>query len=368
MDFTFTKAPMLQALTAALAVIPTRTPRPVLQCVRIDSDGEKAVVSATDTEIGIRSTVNLTERGRVGACLLPAERFMRIVRESAADTIRVSVSESQATIKSGSDRFKLLLAAVDDFPPVAESRSGSFHELPAKAFHRLFERTAFAADSESSRYALMGVLLEFHDASIYAVGTDGRRLSWAKADAQCVDNKQAEFVVTIVPSRAIPILAKAFRSSGNVRVSTNGNSMFVQDDEAFVSLRLVEGRFPRWRDVIPKPGEIKAVVSASDFLAAVKRATVVSMAEDNAVTLAFRDEKLAISVPASEFGTAEIEIPIKLEGGDVSTAVNHHFVTDYLRTVESGVEVSIAMQSSNDAVLVSDGEDSKYVIMPLSPN
>ena len=80
-------------------------------------------------------------------------------------------SSSWTAVKTGNQpRTAVLLThrvAVDSFE---EQR---FHEVPVRFFRELVRRTVFATDTESSRYALGGVLLEMHAEGIIAVATDG---------------------------------------------------------------------------------------------------------------------------------------------------------------------------------------------------
>jgi DNA polymerase-3 subunit beta len=52
-----TREPLLAALQAAAAVVPARSPKPVLTNVKLDATESGAMLSATDLEVGIRVEV-----------------------------------------------------------------------------------------------------------------------------------------------------------------------------------------------------------------------------------------------------------------------------------------------------------------------
>ena len=78
-----TRESLLAALQSASAVVPARSPKPVLTNVKLEAASGSAVLSATDLEVGIRTEIEGVETSAPGAVLLPSARLSAIVRESA---------------------------------------------------------------------------------------------------------------------------------------------------------------------------------------------------------------------------------------------------------------------------------------------
>jgi DNA polymerase-3 subunit beta len=119
----------------------------------------------------------------------------------------------------------------------------------------LVRRTVFSTDNESSRYALGGVLLEFTAqapaGTVIAVGTDGRRLAKMEGPAVAKDGQPAD-AQPIVPARAMQLIERCLGdASVPVHVAVRANEILVKTGPTTISARLVDGRFPRWRDVFP---------------------------------------------------------------------------------------------------------------------
>jgi len=186
MKVTCDREAFLAAFQTAAAVVPSRSPKPILQNIKLEVTDQSAILLATDLEIGIRIQVPGIQAQVPGSAILPLGRFGSILRESSDATLRLE-SDGQGTLLRGElSEFKLPAENPQEFPTVADFNETSFHELPARLLRELIKRTIFATDNESSRYALGGVLLEMGPEKIVGVGTDGRRLAKMEVPARSV--------------------------------------------------------------------------------------------------------------------------------------------------------------------------------------
>src|SRR5437764_12105130 len=111
---------LLEALMVAGNVVATRTPKPVLQCVKMTAADDKLTLAATDLEVAIRYSDAQVQIEQAGEVLLPADRFRDIVRESVDDTLSIELAGDQALIKGQDSQFKLYTQSVSEFPPVPD--------------------------------------------------------------------------------------------------------------------------------------------------------------------------------------------------------------------------------------------------------
>ena len=132
----------------------------------------------------------------------------------------------------------------------------------------LIRRTIFATDNESSRYALGGVLLEMAADKITGVGTDGRRLAKMEVPAQGVGGHQTGDSMTIVPTKAMQLIERALTDGdAEIQIAARANEVLVRSPRATIYSRLVEGRFPKWRDVFPqRTGAMKVELTVGPLL------------------------------------------------------------------------------------------------------
>lgn len=362
------REPLLAALQSAQAVVPARSPKPVLTNVKLEADASGAVVSATDLEVGIRIVVDGVETSAPGAVLLPAGRLAAIVRESPPGTLFDIHTDGTATIvKAPRSEFRLPAEDPLEFPAVADFPSGSGFELTSALARELVRRTVFATDNESSRYALGGVLVEFADGKATAVGTDGRRLAKMQGPAGGSAGPSAD-ASPIVPARAMQLVERSLGGSDQpLEVAVRQSEILFRCGNTTVSSRLVEGRFPRWRDVFPtRPDSIRVPLVAGPLLAAVRQAAIVTSEQSKGVDFSFEPGQLVLSGRSSESGESRVELPIDHAGAAVRIKLDPRFVSDFLRVLDAETAVTVELTDAQSACVCTTDDGYGYVIMPLA--
>ena len=362
------REPLLAALQSAQAVVPARSPKPVLTNVKLEAERETAVLSATDLEVGIRIGIDGVETSAPGAVLLPSARLAAIVRESPAGTVFDIHTDGTATIvKAPRSEFRLPAEDPLEFPAVASFPADSGHELSTPLVRELVRRTVFATDNESSRYALGGVLVELGDKQVTAVGTDGRRLAKMQGPAVATGGGAAE-AAPIVPARAMQLVERCLGSADvPVQIAVRPSEILFRSGSTTISSRLVEGRFPRWRDVFPtRPDAIRVNLVAGPLLAAVRQAAIVTSEQSKGVDFSFEPGQLVLTGRSAESGESRIELPIEHTGATVRIKLDPRFVSDFLRVLDADTAVTVELTDAQSACVCTTTDGYGYVIMPLA--
>ncbi len=359
---------LLAAFQTAAAVVPVRSPKTILRNVKLETADELLVLTATDMEIGIRIEVAGIEIETGGQAVVPVSQFGGMLRESSDETLSIE-ADGQGTLIRG-QRSELRLAAEnpDEFPAVPPFDGNAFHEVPGRLFRELVRRTAFATDSESSRYALGGILLEMEPSQITAVATDGRRLARMVGAAQSVDGHQTGDAMTIVPARAMQLIERAISDGdAEIKVLARANDVVVASPRVTINARLVEGRFPKWRDVFPTRNEaIKIDIAVGPLHTALRQAAIVSSEESRGIDFTFGDGSLVMSGSTADIGQSRIEIPISYDGEPVTVTLDHRFVSDFLKVLDAEKTVTVDVESGDAAALFLTDDGYGYVVMPLA--
>ncbi len=345
-----------------------RSPKPILQNVKLDVGSGSATLMATDLEVGIRYEVTGIEVEAPGAAILPVGRFGSILRESSDATFRIESDHDGTTIRGERSQFKLPSENPQDFPAIAEFGEASFYELSARLFRELIRRTIFATDNESSRYALGGVKLEWKDNVLTAIGTDGRRLAKMEGPAQAVGQPAPFGDVTVVPTRAMQLLERALAEDGSeVQIAVRQNDVLVKNPRAMIYSRLLEGRYPRWRDVFPqRPSSVKIDLSVGPVYSAVRQAAIVTSEESRGVDFTFGEGSLVLSGQTAEVGQSRVELPIAYDGQPIVITLDPRFVSDFLKVLDTEKTFQIDLQDSDSAAVCTTDDGYGYVIMPLA--
>jgi len=359
---------LLQSFQTVAGVAPTRSPKPILQNVKLEITAEGATLMATDLEIGIRLEVPGFEVQVPGNAILPIARFGMILRESADEKLSLESDGNSTIIRGQRSQFRLPSENPDEFPNVVEFNEEKYHEMPARFFREIVRRTAFATDNESSRYALGGVLLELTEKGITAVGTDGRRLARQEGPAVSVGGNENAENATIIPTRAMHLIDRALSDEeGNIQLAARSNDVLIKSGRATIYTRLVEGRFPRWRDVFPERTDpMRVDLPVGPFYAAVRQAAIVSSEERRGVDFTFGEGKVVLSCRGAEFGESQVELPVAYDGPPKPVTLDPRFFSDFLKVLDQEKTIQLEMQDPDSAVVCTTDDNYSYVIMPLA--
>ncbi len=357
---------MFSAFQTASSVAPARSPKPILQNVKLVASPEATVLEGTDLETGVRVNVQGVQVSAPGSAIL-SPRLGAILRESSDAALHLETDGQAVLVKGERSEFRLPAENPDEFPEVAAFGETKYQELAAPLLRELIRRTVFATDNESSRYALGGVLLEFGPDTITGVGTDGRRLARMVGPAKSVGGHDAGATSTIVPTRAMHLIERAIAdSTGTVQLAARGNDILVNDQRFTIYSRLVEGRFPKWRDVFPKrDGATRVDLLVGPLHAAVRQAAIATNNDSRGVDFSFGDGKLVLSGKAADVGQSRVELPISYDGPPMTLTLDPRFVADFLKVLDDDSQVAVDIKGPEIACVLSAGEEYAYVIMPL---
>jgi DNA polymerase-3 subunit beta len=322
----------------------------------------------TDLEIGIRVEVPGLEVEVPGSIVLPRDRFGKILTESSDEKLNIESDGGKIVVRGQRSQFQLPSENPDEFPSVLSFDEQKYHEMPARYFREVIRRTVFATDNESSRYALGGVLIEFAENGLTAVATDGRRLARQEGAATSVGGHVSTDTMTIVPTKTMQLLERALADNEEtVQIAARDNDVLVRSAGATIYSRLVEGRYPKWRDVFPKrDGMIKIDLTVGPFYAAVRQAMIVTSEERRGVDFTFGGGKIVLAGHGAERGESHIELPIAYDGADVGITLDPRYLGDFLKVLSPEQTFAMELRNAESAALCSTEDGYAYVIMPLA--
>jgi len=351
-------AALRAGLNAVAAAVPGKTGRPILHSVLL-SDG---VLSGSDLEIRIDVEIDAPPGVTV---LLPKDRLHAILSSTTADEITLTPDGSSCVIEANRGKWTLPTEDAAEFPVWDPIGTKPITRLPADQFVRAVKGVVFSADAESSRYALGAVLIEVEGEVVTFVATDGRRLSSVRCEHDlAVDNSQ-----TLVPARVMQIIARLADQAGDdsVQLEATGKEVVATVGTATVTALLMQGRFPRWRDVLPERDVASTTVERSSLLAATRAAAICSSDESRGVEYAFSADGIWLHGQSAEKGESSVTCDIVEAGAKTGVKLDPAFVVEWLGGIDGDEEptVSIEVVDAESAVVLRCG-DNTGVIMPLA--
>lgn len=352
---TIPRIDLLAALVAIKPATPSRPAKPILVNCRI-GDG---LISGTDLEVRIDRTI-----GEVcDPFLVPHERLLAIVRAATGESVTIKAAGTTVSVRCGGGQWDLPTGDVAEYPSWDPAELKSICRLPADQFARAVRATTYATDSESSRYALGAVLIEVKGGNPTWVATDGRRLACVETETdQAVDDSS-----TLVPRRVLDIVAAMATGDGSVQLEANGNEVRFELDGTTVTGLLIEGRFPRWRDVVGEPAGEASVLDVQELIAAVRSAAIVTSEQSKGIDLDWAGGQLVLSARSAEYGESTVKCDVVAAGSTSSSKLDPRFVVEFLRSIPADEEPQVDVYATDrqSRVLFRCGPYTG-VVMPLA--
>lgn len=364
MKLTANRAGLLSACQLAAMAAPTRDVKPILRNLLLRAEGESCEVVATDLEIGLRINVSGVRVDMPGDALMPAGRFVQILRELPDEDVLLDADMAKANVSGASSEFDMPSDDPSDFPMPSDDGAGDKLVVSSAVLRGLLTRTLFAAAStEHSRFgATTGVLFSCNDNGLKLVATDGRRLALATGEFVDADDLKG---MPIIPARAATML---MRLIGNDDEEIK--AMFKPNDITFTAAgwtlytRVVEGRFPDYRKVIPSKSNMKFELPAGAFLSALRQAAIMTDDESKRVIFNFADGKLTLKASGSSSGKSLVLLTVTGDG-KLEISFDPKFLVDFLKVLPSDGAVSAEFLDGKSAGVFRFGVDYLYVVVPL---
>jgi DNA polymerase-3 subunit beta len=358
---------LLSAFQLASVAVPARDLKPVLLNLKAIADADRCTLLATDLELGIRLEVRGVRVEEPGEALLPANRVLAILRESTDEELSLTADAQTCLVRGQYNEFEMGGEDPADFPDVPAFTGETYHELTAGMLREMIHRTIFAAAKENPRYAVTGILWELEGETARLIATDGRRLAVAQGTATAQGGHDTKGQTHVVPTKAMQLLERNLQDPDErVRVSLSPNEALFKSERATIYSRLVEGRYPPYREVFPKKQTVKVPLVAGPLHAAVRQAAIMTDEESKKVIFTFAKKKLTMQARGPQTGRSKVEMPIEYDGKAIDIAFDPKFVTEMLRVLNPDDALTLELTDGNSVALFRHGENYSYIVMPLS--
>ena len=365
MQFVCKRQRLSEILSVLGDVIPARSAKAVLQNIYVQPIPEQAkiVLCATDLEIDLRYQFEVEglAKGDTESILLPAQRLISLIRDDRSDEITFTISGQIAKIKTEFGMFHLTGSASDDFPAQPETKKENQVQIPGNDLEEALQKTLISVARGDARYTLNGILINIDENIAEFVSTDTHRLSRVIKKIKNPEKVKSEGIVI---SRGIATLSKLAANREFITLQLTDKSLIAETPDATLSVRLVEGQFPRYREVIPTKLEKRFTVDRENFLWQVRLVGNFANDETHAIALEFKDEDhLIIRGKGPASASADQTIDADIRGGEFLIKFNYVYLLDYFKGIND--EKATLQLNNATAAARADSGDFTYVIMPV---
>jgi DNA polymerase-3 subunit beta len=373
MKLTINKGELQTGLSRLQGIVEKRNSMPILANVLMSAsnkgkDGEQLQLAATDLEVGIQSS-HEAKVTTAGGVTVSAKKLFEIVRELPDEDIHLeATANGYLNIKCARSNFTLAGTSTEEYPTLPNFTPGKTASVEAAVLSLMIERTMYAASVDETRYNLNGVYLEVLDqpGRIRMVATDGHRL--ATVDRTLSEDPLGLENGVIIPRKGLGELKKLVDEddADQIDLAFEGNNGLARKGKVTLVMRLIEGEFPNYSQVLPKKIERNIVIPGEDLIRALRRVALLSSERSKAVKLEFTDGRLTISSSNPDLGDAREELDIDFAGDDITIGFNAKYLLDALSTLKAK-EVRFGLQNelAPAQFVPTDDDDTLAVVMPM---
>ena len=365
---------LARALARSQGIVEKKSTMPILSHVLLEAAKDDQLhVSATDLDISVSSD-HACEVLKEGKVAVPAKQLYEIVKSlPEKDALLKRASNNYLEIKSGAAEFKIVGLPADDFPALPRFDKVQLVPIDPKLILEMIDLTGFAVSSDETRYNLNGVFFEATAGLLRAVATDGHRLSLAERSIE------GDFQLKkgiILPRKGLAEMKKLLleASDGETKLGFVENSAVLHRPRVKLVMRLIEGVFPDYRQVIPKTGEKRFTIGRDRFLDTLRRISLLSTDKAHAVKLELQPGLLRVLSQNPDLGEAKEDVPVEYQGEVLKIGFNARYLIDVLTglaALEPAAVQDVAMELADDlspGVLKPAGESATRftaVVMPM---
>jgi DNA polymerase-3 subunit beta len=368
MEIRVKREDLLRGLHLVQGVVERRSPQPILAHVLVEPESEGIALSATDMEMGLRGRVPATVK-KPAAITVSARKLYEIVREVSADEIVLkTAAEGWVEVLAGRSKFKVVSLDPNEFPelPFSQPAKGSTIKIAAGTLREMIDRTLFAVSTDETRFNLSGVYVETtSNDHIRMVATDGHRL--ALVDRALAGAKIPRGV--IMPRKGLVEVRKLLdeTEAAEVGLTVGDRDVRLTVESTVFFMRLVEGEFPDYTQVIPKQSRFKATMPRDELHAALRRTSLLASERSHGVRVSLSPGKLTLSASNPDQGEATEELEVSYQGDELNIGFNARYLIDALGVHAPGdtIEIGLTDEVGPGVVRGSLDPDYTYVLMPM---
>lgn len=361
MKLQVTQENLNRALGSVARVASSRGTLPILSNVLIKTSNNRLSLSATNLDIAITHFIGakVTEEGSI---TVPARLMQDFVSSLPGGVIDLELQDTKLHVTT--DQYKSVVNGIvaDDFPVMPAISEGKQWSLSGAALKKGLQQVVFAASSDETRPVLTGVLLQSVNDKLFGAATDSYRL----AEKQLGESK--EEVRVLVPASALHDLLRVLDDGDDqVRVTHDDLQILFQAGDVELVTRLVEGKYPDYRKLIPDSFTTTVVLKRADLINITKVSSLFARESAGSVTIEVDEAKQSLSIRsvASQLGENTATATGKVKGGG-SITLNSRYLLDGLNALD-GEEVRFGFNGKLEPTLLTDPAkpDYHHIIMPL---
>ncbi|MGN0086163.1 MAG: DNA polymerase III subunit beta [Alloprevotella sp.] len=355
-------------------VISSKNNMPILDCFIFTlHDGQLRVVAA-DSETLLSTEIELIECESNLSFAVNAKTIQEAMKEIPEQPLDFYINENslEITVEYQNGKYNFMGQSAAEYPqfPALGSEFSQVTLQSAPTLLSNVSRALFATADDPIRPQMNGIFFDMEDEGLTIVASDGRKL----ACGTILGVKASTPGSFILPKKPATLLKGLLsKESGAVEVRFNQRNAEFQTPTYLMMCRLIEGRYPKYRSVIPQGNPNCATVNRAALLSALRRVLVFSNAASALVKLHLESSRLTISGQDIDFSqSAEESLLCEYSGMPLNIGFKGTILQELINNIEAE-EITLQLADPARAGVIvpaqqPEGETILMLQMPMMLN
>lgn len=369
MKFVISSSVLSSRLMTIGRVIVQKNTIPILDCFCFDIQGTTLTITASDNDTTLTAKAELNECDSDVRFAVNAKTLQDAIKEIPDQPLEcyLNTESYELTVEYQNGQYKLMGQSAEEYPtPAISDETRLEFDLECQKLVPSITRCMIAAANDTLRPQLNTICFDIHSQEVSLVSSNGNQLALTKL-AMPELNAEGSYLLGTRPASLLKgMLAKA---EGNVHFSIGQRTAIVHTEEYSLTSRLVEGRFPNYRSVIPQDNPNIVTVNRLTLVSALRRVLVFANAQAVLVKFRLGPNTMNISSQDIDFGkSAEENMLCDYMGTPMRIAFKGSVLLDLINNIE-GDDITLKLSDPSRAGLIvpaeqKEGEEVLMLIMP----
>ncbi|XFA73830.1 DNA polymerase III subunit beta [Thermosynechococcaceae cyanobacterium Okahandja] len=357
------------ALSSKLAplsrVAPSNPSHPILANILLQAEENRLGLSVFDLSLGMQIWLDADVKVS-GAITVSAKLFSEMVARMPNRDIEITAEDTRVILDYGTGHFEIQGMSAEEFPTLPNLDDITPVTLTAEALRQGLHSTLFAASTDESKQILTGLHVTFEVDCLEFAATDGHRLAVTVTEQPI----PAALSPITIPAKSLKDLERLMsKQDSDIHLRCDPTQIvFDIGTDARITSRLLEGKYPNYRQLIPKTFERQLTVDRVAFSNALERIAILAAQKNNVVKISLdaSAQTLKLSAEAPQLGEGKEDIPAQISGDSIDIAFNVKYLLDGLKVMET-TDVQLQLNGGTQPAILRPLGDAQmtYLVMPI---
>lgn len=363
MEFKIASKNFVQLLEKNEKIITKSITFPILSYVLIEANKDILTLYTTDYELNFKTYTKDVEILKEGKTCVAGKELLSFLKGIKDKNIYFVMKDGFLVLQGKSFEIKLKTINPEDYPlfPVVDKLIET--ETKLRAFKKALRETYQSATIIETRPEISGFLIKGESEDLKIVATDSFRLAESTILEGNKSQKDFEAIISYRVGRQLFNLLDT--DEGDIKIIIGKNQIETQFNNAVLVSRLIEGRYPDYKKIVPNTFITNTVVSREIFLESLKRVSIFST-KINDVRLSLSKNELTLISKNPDLGESSFRIGAKTEGECLDSTFNYKYLIEGINQIESD-KIRLNFVNKEKPLLIQPLEDASYMylVMPI---